>query len=239
MFELVVHQMLRSRVGAIEAPAGTGKTEQIALVGGNAPGRWLILTHTVAGVDAIRRRLAKHNVPAEKTQVETLSAWAHRWARAFPIASGLATEWSAASREWDAVMVAATNLVECGAVQSILAASYSGVLVDEYQDCTVAQHGLVRALSCQLPCYVFGDPLQAIFGFRPGMLANWHSDTLTTFPQAGMLSTPQRWIHAGNAALGAWLIDQRANFQAGVFDFRHAPTCLTWQAYAQLPRHFQ
>lgn len=224
--------MLRSRVGAIEAPAGTGKTEQIALVGGNAPGRWLILTHTVAGVDAIRRRLAKHNVSAEKTQVETLSAWAHRWARAFPIASGLATEWSAASREWDAVMTAATNLVECGAVQSILAASYSGVLVDEYQDCTVAQHGLVRALSRQLPCYVFGDPLQAIFGFRPGMLADWHSDTLATFPHAGRLSTPQRWIHAGNAALGVWLIDQRANFQAGVFDFRNAPTCLTWQPCA-------
>jgi len=224
--------MLRSRAGAIEAPAGTGKTEQIALVAGNAPGRWLILTHTVAGVDAIRRRLVKHKVPADKAQVETLSAWAHRWARAFPKGSGLARDWSASSREWDAVMVAATTLVESGAVQSILNASYGGVLVDEYQDCTVAQHGLVRALSLHLPCYVFGDPLQAIFGFRPGMLANWHTDTLAVFPQAGVLGTPQRWIHAGNAALGAWLIGQRANFNTGIFDFRGAPTCLTWQACA-------
>lgn len=232
MLEQSVQQMLRSRVGAIEAPAGTGKTEQIALVGGNVPGRWLILTHTVAGVDAIRRRLAKHNVPAEKAQVETLSAWAHRWARAFPKGSGLAADWSARSRQWDAVMVAATTLVESGAVQSILSASYSGVLVDEYQDCTVAQHGLVRALSRRLPCYIFGDPLQAIFGFRPGMLANWHKDTLAAFPQAGVLNTPQRWIRAGNAPLGAWLIGQRANFQAGIFDFRSAPSCLTWQVCA-------
>ncbi|WP_157636879.1 UvrD-helicase domain-containing protein [Burkholderia ubonensis] len=232
MLELTVQQMLRSRAGAIEAPAGTGKTEQIALVAGTAPGRWLVLTHTVAGVDAIRRRLVKHKIPAEKAQVETLSAWAHRWARAFPRGSGLASDWSASSREWDAVMVAATTLVESGAVQTILKASYVGVLVDEYQDCTVAHHGLVCALSRHLPCYVFGDPLQAIFGFRPGMLANWHTDTLGVFPQAGVLDTPQRWIRAGNAALGAWFIGQRANFQAGIFDFRGAPTCLTWQACA-------
>lgn len=230
MLEQAVQQMLHSRAGAIEAPAGTGKTEQIALVAASVPGRWLILTHTVAGVDAIRRRLAKHNIPAEKAQVETLSAWAHRWARAFPRASGLPADWSARSQEWDAVMVAATALIDSCAVQSILSVSYIGILVDEYQDCTVAHHGLVRALSRHLPCYVFGDPLQAIFGFRP--LANWHTDTLTVFPQAGVLDTPHRWIHGGNAALGAWLIGQRANFQAGIFDFRGAPTSLTWSACA-------
>ncbi|RDJ98523.1 UvrD-helicase domain-containing protein [Paraburkholderia lacunae] len=232
MLELTVQQMLRSRAGAIEAPAGTGKTEQIALVAGNGPGRWLILTHTVAGVDAIRRRLVKHKIHPDKAQVETLSAWAHRWARAFPRGSGLAADWSASSREWDVVMVAATALIDSCAVQSILSASYNGVLVDEYQDCTVAHHGLVRALSRHLPCYVFGDPLQAIFGFRPGMLANWHTDTLTAFPQAGVLNTPQRWIRAGNSALGAWLIGQRANFQTGIFDFRGAPSCLEWQPRA-------
>jgi DNA helicase-2/ATP-dependent DNA helicase PcrA len=64
------------------------------------------------------------------------------------------------------------------------------------------------------------------------MLADWHADTLAAFPQAGVLATPQRWIHAGNAALGVWLISQRANFNAGIFDFRGAPTCLTWQACA-------
>lgn len=224
--------MLGSRVGAIEAPAGTGKTEQIALVAGNAPGRWLILTHTVAGVDALRRRLTKYNIPADKAQVETLSAWAHRWARAFPQASGLAPSWSAKDRNWDVVITAAATLINGGAVESILRASYNGVLVDEYQDCTVEHHRLVHALSRYLPCYVFGDPLQAIFGFRPGMLANWHADTLAVFPSAGELSTPQRWIQACNPALGAWLAGQRASFKAGIFDFRSAPPCLTWQPCA-------
>ncbi|MEX3943342.1 UvrD-helicase domain-containing protein [Paraburkholderia sp. BR10937] len=232
MLELVVEQMLRSRVGAIEAPAGTGKTEQIALVAREAPGRWLILTHTVAGVDAIRRRLAKLQVPNDKAQVDTLSAWAHRWARAFPQGSGLAPGWSAISRDWDAVVLAAASLVESGAVQSILRASYDGVLVDEYQDSTVEHHRLIRALSVHLPCYVFGDPLQAIFGFRPGMLADWHKDTLASFPAAGILQTPQRWMQAGDPALGSWLIAQRANFQAGIFDFRGAPPCLEWRACA-------
>ncbi|WP_413213313.1 UvrD-helicase domain-containing protein [Paraburkholderia kururiensis] len=127
-------------------------------------------------------------------------------------------------------MVAATALIDGGAVQSILSASYNGVLVDEYQDCTIAHHGLVRALSRHLPCYVFGDPLQAIFGFRP--LANWHSDALAVFPKAGALDTPQRWIRGGNAALGAWLIGQRANFQAGIFDFHDAPSGLEWRRCA-------
>lgn len=232
MLELTVQQMLRSRAGAIEAPAGTGKTEQIALVAGNAPGRWLILTHTVAGVDALRRRLTKYNVSADKAQVETLSAWAHRWARAFPQASGLAPNWSAKDRNWDAVIVAAAAMINSGAVESILRASYDGVLVDEYQDCTVEHHQLVRAVSGRLPCYIFGDPLQAIFGFRPGMLANWHADTLAVFPPAGALSTPQRWIQAGNPDLGAWLIGQRENFKVGIFDFRSAPSCLAWQPCA-------
>ncbi|RQP73500.1 UvrD-helicase domain-containing protein [Burkholderia ubonensis] len=113
-------------------------------------------------------------------------------------------------------MVAAITLVESGAVQSILNASYVGVLVDEYQDCTVAHHGLVCALSGHLPCYVFGDPLQAIFGFRPSMLANRHTDILAVFPQAGVLDTPQRWIRAGNAA--PWCVAHRP---AGKFPSRH------------------
>ncbi|RQM47089.1 RNA helicase [Paraburkholderia bannensis] len=229
MLESSVQQMLRSRVGAIEAPAGTGKTEQIALVAANVPGRWLLLTHTVAGVDALRRRLAKYQVSADKAQVETLSAWAHRWARAFPQASGLAPDWSAKDRNWNAVVLAAAALIDSGAVESILRASYDGVLVDEYQDCTVEHHQLVCAVSRRLPCYIFGDPLQAIFGFRPGMLANWTTDTLAVFPLAGALSTPQRWIQACNPDLGAWLISQRENVKAGIFDFRSAPSCLTWQ----------
>ncbi|GJH12664.1 UvrD-helicase domain-containing protein [Caballeronia novacaledonica] len=228
MLEATVAQMMASRGGAIEAPAGTGKTEQIALVARHVPGRWLILTHTVAGVDAIRRRLRRLSVPADKWQVDTLSAWAHRYAMAYPDGSGLARTWSARDRDWPAVIRAAATLIERGAINSVLRASYTGVLVDEYQDCTRDHHRLVCALAGVLRCYVFGDPLQAIFGFRAEEMADWDKDTLTRFPLAGRLETPHRWIAAGNAELGNWLIAGRADFRAGRFDFTRAPESVSW-----------
>nr|WP_250452521.1 UvrD-helicase domain-containing protein [Caballeronia sp. ATUFL_M2_KS44] len=229
--------MMASQSGAIEAPAGTGKTEQIALVARHVPGRWLILTHTVAGVDAIRKRLRRLGVPADKWHVDTLSAWAHRYAMAYPVGSGLPREWTAADRDWSAVIQAAAHLVENGAIASILRASYAGVLVDEYQDCTRDHHRLVCALALTLRCYVFGDPLQAIFGFRPGELADWDEDTLARFPLAGRLATPYRWIAAGNPDLGAWLIRSRDEFRAGRFDLTGAPECLTWRQTRRSPAH--
>lgn len=228
MLEPVVEKMLRSPVGTVEAPAGTGKTEQIARMAGMLPGSWLILTHTVAGADVIRRRLRKREIPDNKAQVDTLSAWSHRWARAYPLGSGLSPSWSAKDRDWRAVITAATNLVESGAVLSVLRASFDGVLVDEYQDCTVAHHRLVQALSTVMRCYVFGDPLQAIFGFRDDPLADWESAVLGTFPLAGMLQTGYRWNAAKNPALGQWLIAERENFRAGRFDLSRAPQCINW-----------
>ncbi|WP_186091543.1 UvrD-helicase domain-containing protein [Burkholderia gladioli] len=233
MIEELVQQLLLSRTGSIEAPAGTGKTEQIALVAAQTPGRWLILTHTVAGVDALRRRLRKYKVPPEKAQVDTLSAWSHRLARAYPQTSELPANWTAKGRDWPTVVQAATRLIESGAITSVLTASYDGVLVDEYQDCTVHHHSLVCALSSVIRCYVFGDPLQAIFGFGNDKLPDWNGQVLHQFPLAGTLATPHRWNRAGNPELGAWLMSQRAEFAQGRFDLAGAPPCVTWVASAQ------
>ncbi|PXX10803.1 DNA helicase-2/ATP-dependent DNA helicase PcrA [Paraburkholderia tropica] len=228
MIEELVQQLLRSRTGSIEAPAGTGKTEQIALIAAQVPGRWLILTHTVAGADALRRRLRKYEVSSQKAQVDTLSAWSHRFARAYPHASGLPEDWSARGRDWSAVVRAATRLIESNAITSVLTASYDGVLIDEYQDCTANHHRLVCAISQAIRCYVFGDPLQAIFGFRNDPLADWNTQVLHQFPSGGTLTTPHRWNQAGNPELGAWLIRQREAFAEGHFDLSGAPRCVTW-----------
>ncbi|ANB77317.1 hypothetical protein AYM40_35125 [Paraburkholderia phytofirmans OLGA172] len=229
MIEVAVGKMLATRKGAIEAPAGTGKTEQIALVAGTLTGRWLVLTHTVAGVDAIRKRLKKYSVPDVKAHVETISAWSYRWARAFPENSHLSAQWTAKENDWSTVQRAAADLVESGAVQSVLAASYDGVLVDEYQDCAESQHRLICALSRMMRCYVFGDPLQAIFGFtRTDRVVDWHTRTLPEFPLAGRLATPHRWNAVDNGELGAWLLSARPGIQAGKIDLTNVPQSVEW-----------
>lgn len=222
-------RLLLQRTGAIEAPAGTGKTEQIALAVKSLPGRWLILTHTVAGVEAIRRRLKKYAIEEHRAQVDTISAWAYRWARAFPASSKLSPEWSPTTGNWKSVHVAATQLIWTGAVNSAFVASYDGVFVDEYQDCTASQHSLISALATLMRCYILGDPLQAIFGFgKKDKMVDWYATSLQQFALAGKFKTPHRWRRAENEVLGAWLLATRARIAAGTIDLTDAPPCVVW-----------
>lgn len=225
MLEETAERLLRSGAGTIEAPAGTGKTEQIARIAALVPGRWLVLTHTIAGRDALRKRLLSLDVSDGKAHVDTIAAWAFRWASAYPGASGLVKTAGGKRNSWSEVYGAAAKLINSGAVTSALKASYDGVLVDEYQDCSVAQHAIVLALKDILRCYIFGDPLQAIFQFERNKadeaVVDW-SAVLTDFPLHGALETPHRWVRASNAELGRWLIAMRASFRAGGIDLQSA-----------------
>ena len=75
--------LLRRGNSSVVAPAGHGKTEVIAKVAalGN---RTLVLTHTHAGVHAIRARLKRLGVPTARAAVETVASWSTRYAYAFP-----------------------------------------------------------------------------------------------------------------------------------------------------------
>jgi hypothetical protein len=109
---------------------------------------------------------------------------------------------------------------------SVLKASYQRVLVDEYQDCTVEQHALIVALSRHLPACILGDHLQAIFGFRDDVLADWEAVT-TDFPLIGKLSEPWRWKRVKNCELGTWLITIRDQLEASSrVSLAGAPTCV-------------
>ncbi|EOG6790359.1 UvrD-helicase domain-containing protein [Klebsiella pneumoniae] len=48
-------------------------------------------------------------------------------------------------------------------ISEITTATYSRLLVDEYQDCNSEQHELACALSRLPPTVVFDDPMQCIF----------------------------------------------------------------------------
>jgi DNA helicase-2/ATP-dependent DNA helicase PcrA len=80
--------------------------------------------------------------------------------------------------------------------------------VDEYQDCSVAQHELVLKLARDLPCRLLGDPLQGIFDFNEQPV-DWERDVSANFESLGQMGTPHRWNRAGTQAIGIWLGEVR------------------------------
>jgi DNA helicase-2/ATP-dependent DNA helicase PcrA len=111
---------------------------------------------------------------------------------------------------WNAVYPAAQRLLATDIGRSVVAASYAGVFVDEYQDCSPEQHSIVCALATILPVRVLGDPLQAIFAFR-GAPVKW-SRVEADFPPSDPLTTPWRWKET-NPKLGDWLISIRTTLE--------------------------
>ena len=113
--------------------------------------------------------------------------------------------------------------------------SYTGIIVDEYQDCTVSMHQLIVQLKSLLPCRVLGDDLQGIFGFRNNPLIGW-CDVASEFANdLGELETPHRWIKAENEALGRWLLNSRSEFrQEQEPDYRGSPIDKRTVRYADL-----
>jgi hypothetical protein len=101
------------------------------------------------------------------------------------------------------------------------------MLVDEYQDCSTAQHSILCNASQAVPTVVLGDHMQAIFGFGTNELVRWTEDVCRRFPNAGQLLTPWRWNNAGAPGLGRWLLDAHERLARGdQLDLRGAPGIL-------------
>ncbi len=217
-------ELARNPRGAMIAPAGYGKTHVIATaVAKYGGGRELILTHTHAGVDALRGRLARMGVPAKAYHLDTIAGWALRLAAAFPGTSRLPTTEPRTNEEYSGVYVAAAHLLGLRPIREIIRASYSGTFIDEYQDCTVAQHGLALALLDVLPCRIVGDPLQGIFDFGDNEAIRWDEHVSSAFEPVASPMKPWRWADA-NPALGEWLhaVRECIENQQGI-DLRGAP----------------
>lgn len=215
MSEEVYEALAKASSGFVESPAGCGKTEAIVrAVGDYCEDRQLVLTHTHAGVDALRRRFRKLEVPTSRYHVDTIAGWSWGWVRQYPENAGY--EGSTEFPEWSDVYPAMSRLLQKGFVSRGVLNSYAGAIVDEYQDCTVSMHELIVGLKNLLPCRVLGDDLQGIFNFREEKLVSW-SDVRKDFdePPLGTLETPHRWINAGNETLGRWLLERRDIFRQG------------------------
>jgi DNA helicase-2/ATP-dependent DNA helicase PcrA len=202
-----------SGAGCVVAPAGFGKTHLIAASVQRAERRQLVLTHTYAGVNALRRRLRRLKVPERLFEVDTIASWALRLCLSYPESAHWAVTRPNDS-QWTALYAACSSLVDQGFVKRILQASYGGIYIDEYQDCSIAQHGIALKLAQQMPCRVLGDPLQSIFDFD-GDPIDWNRDVGSAFTCIGQLDVPHRWQRAGSPRLGEWLRDVRGRLECG------------------------
>lgn len=220
--------------GSITAPAGCGKTELIVSGVARHVGELpiLILTHTNAGVSALRRRLKCRGVPQAAYHLSTIDGWSLRMATTFPVRSGLDDEvrrFLNPRADYPRVRTAATRLIRSRAIDNILAASYGQVVVDEYQDCSTEQHEMVSSLAGILQVCILGDPLQAIFGFRGTSVPDWEREVCERFPVVAELDVPWRWINAGEEDLGRWLLAVRQDLARGAtVDLTRAPAGVRW-----------
>ena len=201
--------------GYVVAPAGYGKTHLIAESTARSAGRQLILTHTYAGVNALRRKMRVLGVSDKLYRIDTIASWALRLSLSYSGTSGWEIERPADNEQWSALYDACARLLDHEFIRRIVRASYDGIYVDEYQDCSIAQHGIVIKLARDLPSRILGDPLQGIFDFGSQHPVDWERDVEPNFDGLGVLDVPHRWLQAGANDLGAWLDNVRQCLEQG------------------------
>lgn len=233
-FDKLVGALGSAPLGYVIAAAGCGKTELLIRAAEKCEGKpTLILTHTHAGVRSVLDRLARYNIGPRRVRVATIASFALRYVSSYPATSGirLADRGAGTPIDYDQLCVGATALFNNRSIKRVVAASYSRVFVDEYQDCTPVQHGFILALAETLPTCVVGDPLQSVFRFRKEVGLNWSEDIASRFPSLGVLDLPRRW--AKNPELGTWLQQCRQQLIAGLpLDFSAGlPVGVKWMEH--------
>jgi hypothetical protein len=200
---------------SIEMPAGAGKTHLLSATARHivrSGGRVLVLTHTNAGVYAIKARLKRFGV-TQGVQVSTITSFAFRLTRAYPMLAQLQVPTVMVPADSTAYVKGATRVASSQHIKAVLASSFTHMLVDEYQDCNEPHHAFVSAIGAAVPATgVLGDPLQAIFGFNE-RLADWAAVT-AEYPPHPATITPHRWS-GHNKALGTWLLRIRPLMRPG------------------------
>lgn len=197
---------LENRVIGVIAPAGFGKTEEIVCAVKESQGKSLVLTHTRAGVAALKERFQKYNIDKNCYEVTTIAAFCLKWCKAFPNSADISGDFFEKEIDYQKVYAGATKILSHEWAIRIFMRSYDTVFVDEYQDCVLTQHELFMSLSDFVPLRIYGDPLQGIFYWVKGdPLVKWN---LFDFPIVEPLSIAWRWKKT-NPQLGQILMDMR------------------------------
>lgn len=187
--------MAGSRTAFI-APAGYGKTHAIVDRVGSSPAKTLVLTHTNAGVTAINCRLREVGIGRSSFNLSTIAAYCELWARAYPEISGFdALVGLASSERYERIYPDAKRVFSEKWAQRVIGASYSYVIVDEYQDCTVDQRDALFSLAAEMDLVVYGDPMQGVF-YWAGRICVTRPSTSgcsTRGRTDGLTQTPKSW----------------------------------------------
>lgn len=191
----------------LDAPAGYGKTYSIVECLKTGSGKKLILTHTHAGVASLKNKIKKAKIDKSKYRIETIDSFVLRIFKSYTNK----TEQLILNQEPNDVwknegrrikQLVAKLLNKSTPIKAVLSSTYTGVFVDEYQDCSKTTNQIVNSLSEIFPVYIFVDWMQAIFNFNKedplvtldGLHEEFKKNIFT-------LDTPWRWKNA-NKALG-------------------------------------
>lgn len=211
----------------VEAPAGHGKTEAIALevLKNQTNKKILVLTHTNAGVNSLRKRLRKKNARSSQFEIQTIDSFCLNFSRFYPSVSGIPKRFEDISDiDYKKARDGAIRIFSKPDLRKFLRLKYCCLIVDEYQDCSKSQHDLVMQLSEEIDCLVFGDPMQGIFDFDSEGFC-WDNDLCKNFQkkQSIELNTPFRWINNNNEELGEWIKLAREQLVNGKRSLNQAP----------------
>ena len=180
------------------SPAGYGKTYTIVQCLKYTQGTQLILTHTHAGVASIKEKIKSENISTHTFHVETISSFCQKYVQSFYVGSDIPDQDD--KRYHPFILDKAYAIFNSFLLHDILKSTYTGLFIDEYQDCTKKQHDIMMLLSNIFPTRILGDPLQSIFDFN-GDLINFKTD-LNDFIKYPELDVPNRWYKNGNNVLG-------------------------------------
>ncbi|MBP9779533.1 AAA family ATPase [Candidatus Gracilibacteria bacterium] len=189
----------------LTAPAGYGKTYTISAcikyAEDNKLGKQLILTHTHAGVISIKEKLKNNNVKSSSYNIETISSYIQKFVLAFYTGNDIPEQDSNDFHSF--ILEKATTLFTIKNILAIVSSTYTGLFVDEYQDCTLKQHAIIESLSSVLPTHILGDHMQGIFGFSDPLVDIEDDAHMGTFlDHRSELIEPRRRIIGNNLPLG-------------------------------------
>ena len=246
MAPFVATEFISKQKSMLIAPAGYGKTYAIAECLLYTSGKSLVLTHTNAGVSALKEKFKARNIPPDKYQVETISSYVQKYVHSFVSPATIPSQ-DDKRAYFSYIINAAITILQSPWIAKIIKNTYRDLFVDEYQDCTLSYHRVIMILSCYMRTHLMGDPLQGIFGFSA-------KDPLVDMRDVGQMGDfarnsyelviPWRWNNNGRDDLGIQLgllrgqliRQQNVNIDYAAYPAIIVHRIITDVLYVELPR---